>query len=70
MAKSTYVVLNDGDTFSSLDGCLLVIIDEDKLSPEQIESLENGQMKDLLSDWPDNIDVHDLPDMLRPILVN
>jgi hypothetical protein len=77
MAKQTYVVLNDGDTFSPLPGCLLVTVDDEKLSPESREALDNGNMAQFLSEemFPcaptmdvSGIEVHDLVDILETLI--
>jgi len=59
--KATYVVLNDGTTFTPLRGCKLVTIDEDALGPEMTEALDNGDIGYVISDGSaDAITVHDL----------
>ena len=58
---ATYIVLNDGDTFSPLRGCKIVTIDETALDPDSTESLDNGNMSDVIGDGPkDGVVVHDL----------
>ncbi len=67
--KTVYVVLNDGETFSVLDGCSLVTIDEDRLTSDELETLNNGDIKYLMADAgsrnSSTVDVQDLSDMLN-----
>ncbi len=57
MAKSIYVVLNDGDTFSPINGCKIVTIDESQLTDDQSMLLDNGGMLELLDSGSDAISV-------------
>jgi hypothetical protein len=63
---SYYVVLNDGDTFTSLGGCKLVIVNEDKLTEDEKELLDDGCMRDYLEEFVDSAQVTDLYSLLQP----
>lgn len=65
--KKTYVVLDDGETFSLLDGCFLVTIDEDRLSPEESSALDDGEIRQLLSGDIDTevVNKQDLKELLN-----
>lgn len=65
MAKTRYVVLNDGDTFTELDGCKLVEVDETQLTPEGLDALNNGNMAHFIESHPPGVEVHDLAALIR-----
>jgi hypothetical protein len=54
--RSSYVFLNDRETFSSLEGCVIVVIDDDNLAA-----------RDAL-DGEDFDELFDLADVILPIV--
>ena len=54
----TIVVLNDGSTFTSIEGCTIQVIDDD-----QIEELNNGGSPDNLAHHP--LETFDMQDGLE-----
>lgn len=55
-AKNVFVVLNDGETYSRLDGCKIVFLDPEEAHPDDIEV----NLKVNYRDEADTIDVSDV----------
>lgn len=60
MAK--YIVLNDGETFTNIEGCIVVDINEEVMGADVKASIDNGDIKEIIrnaSDYPE-ARVHDM----------
>lgn len=66
MATYPYIVLKDGDSFSPLQGCKLVIIDHDALDPESALDIQEGRMADVIANgYAHAVAIHDLAKLLQ-----
>jgi hypothetical protein len=64
-----YILLNDGETFTSLEGCQLIDVPEhDDLSAVDAEyiysSIDSGYLNHAIQEHPDEITVYDIDERI------